>query len=360
MVKKITLLLIVLFITSNAFTQSDKTCDNPVDEPALDLNSITKCAIKDSNEKSAKKVTVEVTSRRRVVRKRDAATGVMTSDYSHKIASMKKKTDIINTLNVSKNNTAIVPFNYADEIPLFKKCESAPIYQQEKCFKSKLANHIRKNMKYPVEAYEKGIQGRVLVHFVISKEGKVENIKAISPYKGEILGKEAKRIIKKLPQFIPGKHGGSLTTIKYGLPITFKIPGVKRTNIRKVSKKVIVTDKTYEFSDLEVIPQFSTCKQAADKSLQCFNKNLVQHIQDNFAYPTAAIDSEIQGTVTIKFIINDKGKVANIEAKGPANGKILEDAAIKLIEKLPEFQPAQKSGRKVNAKYSFPVDFKLN
>jgi len=357
---KITTICVMLFVFGVS-AQSNKTCNNSIDEPALDLNSITKCSVKDADDKQAKKVTVQVTSRRRVVRKRDEATGVMTSDYSHKLASIKKKTDVINTLNVSNTSeVAMVPFDYADEIPLFKGCEKEPTYRQEKCFKETLSNHIRKNLRYPEEAYDRGVQGRVLVHFLIDKEGNVGQMKVISPYKGEQLGKEAERIMKKLPQFIPGKHLGKAVAVKYGLPITFRIPGVRPSNIRKVSKKVKKTEATYDFAAVQEIPQFKSCKKSGDKSLQCFNKNLVQHIQDNFAYPSLAIDREIEGMVTIKFIINNEGKVVNVEAKGPAGGKILETAAANLVEKLPDFVPAKKDGKKVNTTYSFPVDFRLD
>ncbi|WP_299674401.1 energy transducer TonB [uncultured Tenacibaculum sp.] len=349
---------VAFFAFSQAFSQSNKTCDTPNDEPALDLNSITKCSIKDSDDKKTKKVSVQVSSRRRVVRKRDAASGVMTNDYTHKLANMKKKTDIIN--NISFNNAGglkIIPFNYVDEIPLFKECESSPIYKQEKCFKQAISKHIQKNIKYPENSYDRGIQGRVLVQFTIQKDGSIGQMNIVSPYKGEELGKEAERIIKKLPKFTPGKHAGKEVIVKYGLPITFRIPGVKPTNLRKAPKKAVVKDQIYQFADVEKIPQFKSCD---DANLDCFNKRLVQHIQDHFAYPEQAIDNNIQGKVNISFVINKDGEVVNVSAKGPANGKILESSAKKLVEKLPEFKAAVKNGKKVNTKYTFPIEYKLD
>ena len=62
----------------------------------------------------------------------------------------------------------------------------------------------------------------------------------------------------------------------------------------------------------------------------------------------------------VKFVVNTKGDVVNIEAKGPANGADLEQAAKELVEKLPTFKAAEKAGKKVNTRYSFPVVFKLN
>lgn len=311
------------------------------------------------NSKEAK-VAVQVTSRRRIVRKRDAATGVITNNYSHKLATLKKKTEIVNNISVDKNTgMKVIPFNYVDEVPLFKNCETVPVYKQEKCFKAELASHIKKNLRYPEKEYDRGVQGRVFVHFIINKEGNVDKMKIVSPYKGEALGKEAERIMKKLPKLQPGKHSGIPVTVKYGLPITFRIPGVKPSNIRKTPKKEAVA-KVYSFDEVSQIPQFSNCNNSGDSSLNCFNTNLVEHIQDNFAYPTEAVEKNIEGKVFVNFVINTKGEVVNISAKGPANAIVLEKAATELVAKLPEFKAAVKNGKKVNTRYSFPVMFKLN
>lgn len=357
---KNTLLAILLICSVQSFAQSSKTCDKK-EEAVLDLNSITKCSIEKADEKTKEaKVAVQVTSRRRVVRKRDEATGLMTNDYSHKLAKIKKKAEIVNSITVDKNTgMKVIPFNYVDEIPLFKNCEGVAAYKQEKCFKSELASHIKRHLRYPESSYDKGIQGRVFVHFIIDRDGNVDKMKIVSPYKGEELGKEAERIMKKLPKFKPGKQSGTPVTVKYGLPITFRIPGVKPTNLRKAPKKAVV-NTVYDFKDVEKIPQFKACNVSGDTSIGCFNKNLVEHIQDNFAYPTEAIDKNIEGKVFVLFVVNAKGEVVNIEAKGPANGEVLEKAAKELVQKLPVFNAAEKSGKKVNTRYSFPVEFKLN
>lgn len=352
---------IAVFCVFQSFSQTKETCTSPETESVLDLNSITKCSVDDKKNKNSKvkKVAVEVTSRRRVVRKRDAATGVMTNDYSHKLANMKKKAAIINNLNVSNSNgLKIIPFDFVDEVPLFKECEKAPLYQQGKCFKRELTKHIKRNLRYPEKSYDRGIQGSVFVHFVINRDGKVDKIKVVPPYKGEELGEEAEKIIKRLPKFKPGKHEGALTEVKYGLPITFKIPGVKASNIRKTVTKTVAS--VYEFDNVDRIPLFETCKNTKDASINCFNTRMIEHIQDNFAYPMEAIDKNIEGRVTVKFVINSKGEVMNIRAIGPITGRVLEKAAIELVQKLPKFKAAEKDGKKVNVNYEFPVVFKLN
>ncbi|WP_299628130.1 energy transducer TonB [uncultured Tenacibaculum sp.] len=358
---KFSTLLLLLYIV-NVSPQSSQTCTNSVDDPVLDLNSITKCSIERNTDNKAQKVTVQVTSRRRVIRKRDKATGISSSKtYSHKLASIKKKVNIVNSLvDVNKEEVpSVLPFDYVDQIPLFESCKSVPIYSQERCFKVKLRTHIKKNLKYPVSAYERGIQGRVYAHFSIGKDGSVENLKIVSPYKGDLLGKEAKRIIKKLPKFMPGEHNGTKVSVKYGLPITFKIPGKRPTNIRK-SKDGKIKESIYSFSSLDEIPQFDSCKKSKDDSITCFNESLIKHIQSYFAYPEEAKMKNLEGNVIVNFVVDKKGNVVNITANGPENAKILEVAATRFVEKLPRLKPGKKEGKNVNTSYSFPIDFKLH
>ncbi len=356
---KKSILLIFLFTLTKTFAQSNETCDTPNDTPVLDLNSITKCSIQDSKDKKTKKVKVQVSTRRRVVRKRDAVSGVVTNDYTHKLASVKKKAAIVNSIDVENSkNIKVIPFNYVEEIPLFKKCERVALSKQDKCFKQAMNSHVKKHFKYPANSFDDGIQGRVLVQFTINTDGTVGKMNIITPYKGEELGDEARRIISKLPKFIPAKHSGVKVPVKYGLPITFKIPGVARTNIRtKKERANIVKTEVFEFSNVDQLPKFKTCKAS---SLDCFAQELVKHIQNNFAYPEKAVNENIEGRVNISFIINTRGEVVNVVAKGANNGKILEESAISLVGKLPDFIPAVKNGKNVNTKYTFPIDYKLD
>lgn len=357
MVKKLLVVAAVAFSTQYVVSQSKETCDTPNGEPALDLNSITKCSVEDKDAKS-KQISVEVTSRRRVIRKRDAVTGVNSSSAtSNKLAALKKKASLVGTLDLSSEEVVEkVPFNLVEEIPLFEDCESVAIYQQEKCFKSNIAEHIKRNFTYPKEAYDKSIQGRVLVQFVINKEGDVENLNIRGPYQGELLEAEAERIVRKLPKFKPGKHNGKAVKVKYGVPIAFVIPGKKASNV-KTSKVIEKTAQVFRFDEVQTIPAFKNC--SSDGSLECFNAEMSKHINKYFAYPQEAVDQNIEGKINAYFVIDANGDVADVRTRGPQGSKILEEATKKLIEKLPRVKPAMKDGKPVNVKYAFPINFRL-
>lgn len=69
---------------------------------------------------------------------------------------------------------------------------------------------------------ENNIQGRVVVQFVVTKTGTIGEVKVIRG-KDPDLDKEAIRVVKSLPKFIPGKMNGEVVNVWYTLPINFKI-----------------------------------------------------------------------------------------------------------------------------------------
>ena len=87
---------------------------------------------------------------------------------------------------------------------------------------AELLKYIAKNLHYPAIAAENGIQGRVILRFVVSAEGNVENVqvlRSLDPY----CDKEAIRVVQSLPKWIPGKQNGRNVPVYYTCPIVFKL-----------------------------------------------------------------------------------------------------------------------------------------
>jgi len=112
-----------------------------------------------------------------------------------------------------------IPFAKVENAPIFPGCEDAP--DPSACFQEKIQSHISKNFRYPQEAQEKGIQGRVSILFLIDSEGNITNIATRGPDKS--LEEEALRIISKLPQMKPGSQQGKNVNVPFSIPITFKL-----------------------------------------------------------------------------------------------------------------------------------------
>jgi periplasmic protein TonB len=81
---------------------------------------------------------------------------------------------------------------------------------------------LYKNLRYPEEAYNNNIEGKVLIRFVISKDGSVTNVTVLRSA-DPALDKAALDAVKKLPKFNPGKQAGKPVNVWYTLPIVFKI-----------------------------------------------------------------------------------------------------------------------------------------
>ena len=86
----------------------------------------------------------------------------------------------------------------------------------------KLIEFVSKNVEYPQEAKEKGVQGRVFVGFVVEKDGSVGNVTLLRGI-GHGCDEEAVRVVKMLPKWRPGRHNGEIVRVSYQIPIFFKL-----------------------------------------------------------------------------------------------------------------------------------------
>ncbi len=87
---------------------------------------------------------------------------------------------------------------------------------------SALMQYLSSNIKYPVVAEENGVQGRVVCTFVVEKDGSITDVRVVKSVDSS-LDKEAVRVIKAMPRWIPGKQNGSAVRVKYTVPVTFRL-----------------------------------------------------------------------------------------------------------------------------------------
>lgn len=122
----------------------------------------------------------------------------------------------------SEDASSEIPFTVIEEAPIFPGCEDVERRERINCFQTKITDHIINHFRYPKEALNKKIQGRVIVLFIINKEGEIEKISTKGPH--PLLENEAFRIISRLPKMKPGMQKGKPVKVKYAIPITFKLP----------------------------------------------------------------------------------------------------------------------------------------
>lgn len=87
---------------------------------------------------------------------------------------------------------------------------------------SALMEWLSNNVKYPVVALENGVQGRVVVSFVVERDGSITDVKVVRGVDPS-LDKEASRVVRAMPRWIPGKQNGSAVRVKYNVPVAFRL-----------------------------------------------------------------------------------------------------------------------------------------
>lgn len=107
----------------------------------------------------------------------------------------------------------------ADAIP-FASIEVKPTFNGGDA--NSFAKWVSENIKYPESAKEKGIEGRVLLGFVVDKEGKVSDVKVLRGIDSE-LDAEAVRVVSNSPKWTPGQQNGQDVKVTYTFPVVFKL-----------------------------------------------------------------------------------------------------------------------------------------
>ena len=138
-------------------------------------------------------------------------------------AEIDETTTIINEDNVAPVEVKYVPVQVVEEEPeeqtIFEVVENMPDFPGGQ---AALMQYLAKNIKYPTIAQENGTQGRVTCQFVVGADGRVRDVnvlRGVDPY----LDKEAVRVIMSMPKWIPGKQNGKAVSVKYTIPVVFKL-----------------------------------------------------------------------------------------------------------------------------------------
>lgn len=109
------------------------------------------------------------------------------------------------------------------ESPYYIRKNPTTGFEEKIIFTDYIRKHIYNKFRYPEFAMDHELQGRVMVHFIIDKEGNPQIKEANGPKNGLILEEEAIRIIKSLPTAIPATCDGKPINIMYAIPINFQM-----------------------------------------------------------------------------------------------------------------------------------------
>lgn len=247
---------------------------------------------------------------------------------------------LVTTKNAEKRRTEPhdpdEPFLLAETMPRFRDGDL-----------NSFRTWVQSQVRYPAEAIEKRIQGRVIVTFIIEKDGSLTNIDLLqSPDKS--LSDEARRTLESTPagSWTPGMQKGVPVRIKYTLPIDFKL---NQTSDAPATDRQTDPDKPYLIA--ETMPKFE------NGNLNDFR----QWLQMRIRYPQEAMKKKIQGRVVATFIIEKDGSLTNIDLLQSPD-KLLSDEARRVLESTPagSWTPGMQKGAPVRIKYTLPIDFRFH
>ena len=276
---------------------------------------------------------------------------------------------------------------------IFQVVEKAPEFPggMEECMKF-LGNSI----KYPVVAQENGIQGTVIVSFVVTDKGEIENptvVKSVDP----LLNAEALRVIKIMPKWKPGMQRGKAVNVKYTLPVSFRLSSSENNPLIVVNGEVKGNDpelmKNYTPENVKLVSVVKgeeairiwgekgkdgviliETKEAASaetvKEKVIFQvveempefpggmQELMIFLSKNTKYPAEAHKNGTQGRVIVSFVVTDEGNIQDpVIEKGV--DPLLDAEALRVIQMMPKWKPGKQKGKAVNTKFTIPVTFKL-
>lgn len=210
-------------------------------------------------------------------------------------------------------------YTYVEQMPQFPNGQDA------------MMRYLGESMKYPKDAREKDIQGKVFITFVVNEEGKITDAKVLRGIGGGC-DEEALRVIKAMPPWTPGKQNGRSVPVQYNLPINFKLTD---DGTPPPAKKP------------EVMPAFPGG-----------NEGLQKYLMKKLEYPDLARKNSVEGKVIVSFIVNEKGKIEDIKIKQSLRGDC-DAEAIRVVKKMPKWKPGMMDGKPVKVIFNLPIAFKL-
>ena len=227
------------------------------------------------------------------------------------------------------------PFLIAETMPLFPMQEGGnPGYGDLNTFRA----WVQKNIKYPAEAFRNGEQGRVVLSFVVEKDGSVSNIQILQT-PGKAFSEETRRVVAASPKWKPGEQRGEKVRVRYTLPVDFRITATAQDTKTSENKG----SGEEPFLVVDTPPQFN-------------GGDIRRWVQMNVKYPAEALGKNIYGKVLVTFVIEKDGSVGNAEIfKSP--DKSLADEVLRVIGKSPKWTPGKQRGEAVRVKFGMPVDF---
>lgn len=208
---------------------------------------------------------------------------------------------------------------------------------------------IAKTIRYPVIALENGIQGRIIAEFTIKKDGTISDIKIVKSVDPS-LDKEAIRLIQAMQKWIPAEKDGQKVEYRKTVPILFKTQGEEQASV----------DASSSSSDPNEVVVIGLKKANVHKTAEFpgGREALTRFINKTLKYPVIASENGIEGTVLCTFTVTEDGTITDAKITNGIDPS-LDKEALRIINAMPKWTPAEKDGKKVETPINLPIVFNI-
>jgi TonB family protein len=219
--------------------------------------------------------------------------------------------------------------------------------------------YLSENLRYPPNAQLKGIEGTVIVAFVVNTDGTTTDIQILRSVGGGC-DEEVIRIVQGSPKWNPGMQRGTPVRTRMRLPLRFMLGGTDTSrDSTEVSLNAVPLPPATDGQDSsqEGAALFFDVVDTPPSPVGGFEA-WSRHLSENLTYPTSARMKGIQGTVLVSFIVNTDGTIEGIElVQGIGGG--CDEEAIRIIKSSPSWTPGMIKGKAVRTRMKIPIGFRL-
>jgi TonB family protein len=219
--------------------------------------------------------------------------------------------------------------------------------------------YLSENLRYPPNAQRKGIEGTVIVAFVVNTDGTTTDIQILRSVGGGC-DEEVIRIVQGSPKWTPGMQRGTPVRTRMRLPLRFMLGGTDTSrDSTEVSLNAVPLPPATDGQDSiqEGAALFFDVVDTPPSPVGGFEA-WSRHLSENLTYPTSARMKGIQGTVLVSFIVNTDGTIEGIElVQGIGGG--CDEEAIRIIKSSPSWTPGMIKGKAVRTRMKIPIGFRL-
>ena len=205
---------------------------------------------------------------------------------------------------------------------------------------------LGQNIKYPADAKEKGVQGRVIVQFVVEKDGTIVNAKVVRGVDPD-LDAEALRVVNQSPKWKPGKQKGEAVRVKYTLPIMFRLGNDSSDSKAAEAPREAKVDENGVHQVCEEMPEFP------GGMAEC-----MKWLGKNINYPEDCKKEGVQGRVIVQFVVDKDGSIKDPTIARGVHPS-LDKEALRVLSSMPNWKPGKQKGEAVKVRYTIPVMFRL-